>query len=163
MIIIINTINLTKSQSCNNSIPTDAFSCNKINPVNKYNKCCFLENIKTSSIKLCLEIPTSSITKSNVYKYNKEIYKISCPQIPQIEILPLCGDNNIVPAGQGDCAVYSSFAKSCCYNKTNKKCSLLDTKYFGEITYAGMNLDCVSWKIKFTYGLFIILLALFFI
>jgi hypothetical protein len=166
VVIIFNiSIGIINAQSCIDRNATNSQDCLTNNPSNSFYKCCFLASIKDSNKKLCYEMPTSAITDSKIYKYNNELYFINCPNVPKVEILAACGNSDISPIGLGDCSVYSTFAKSCCFNKKTNKCNILETKYLGEITYAGMNLDCGGWNLKFSFGLLISLIvnSLFFI
>lgn len=143
---------------CNSEKPFDFNECFLRQVSNAYSKCCYLENYLDQNKKICLEIPATSFTGSNLYSLNNILYRINCPNVSDKDLLRSCAP--IVPTGRSDCSNYSTLSESCCFNVSDKTCNWLGTKYRGNVLWAGKNLDCAAGFLKENL-VKIIMLALF--
>lgn len=137
---------ISQNSACNSGKPLDFNECFSKQGSNSNSKCCYLENYGDQNKKMCLEIPAISYTNSNLYNYNNILYKIICPNVSSRNSLSSC--TPIVSSGRSECSEYSTLSESCCFNANDKKCYWLGTKYKGEVSWAGKNLDCAAGFLK---------------
>ena len=101
------------------------------------------------------------------YEYIGDIlYEVKCEDKREVTLLEQCGNiNKANDASLGKCQEHSTVLNSCCYvkgnNEISKGCYWLGTKYEGEIKYAGVDMECFMYYLKFKL-FYLIFLFLFF-
>jgi hypothetical protein len=124
---------------------------------------------------MCLSIPKSSYVGGTTFDYDGQVYSINCGIDTNNLNKPLLSncsplEANTTGLSKSDCMTGSSFVNSCCYySKTNTTtlnapsgCYWLGTKYTGETTWAGMNLNCSAQFVTFSMALLVLFLSLLF-
>ena len=156
-LIIINLNLIFSTNNCDSinspSGKNDCFSQNEDSGIANY--CCYYESIKSSK-KFCKTVPYSSLHYENLNYENidGDLYEISCEtNNRKVTLLEQCGDtNNPQNANFEKCKKHSTVLNSCCYVEGNanieKGCYWLGTKYEGDITWAGVNMDCFMNYLK---------------
>ena len=147
--------------------PSNSTFCNNIKSKEENNRdyCCYYESISVNK-SFCKTIPNSAIYQDIMHEnIDGVLYNITCDVQKQFNLLEKCGDNG-KSNDLNDCKKHSTVLNSCCYTKgnteINKGCYWLDTKYEGEVKWAGVDMECNMNYLKYYFlNLIFIFLILF--
>lgn len=155
--------------SCEVTTPTRVEDCTQ-RKTNTGNKCCYLSGtLNYANEKLCLSLPPSTYAGRTSFYYSGKTYNINCQDNTHTPtILKSCGPKDITPTGKADCSTGSSFVNSCCWfaginsSTSPKGCYWLGTKYSGDTTWGGLELNCNATFLSFSLSLLFFFLAALF-
>ena len=127
--------------------------------------CCYFNS---SDKSFCKAIPYSSYNDKDKYEnIDGVLYQVTCDTgNRKVTLLEECGNTNEVnEANYEKCKKHSTVLNSCCYVKgngnINKGCYWLGTKYEGDISWAGVEMECSMDYLKYSI-IYLIFIFLFF-
>ena len=140
-------------------------------PDGKYpDVCCFFQEVvkNVSKETHCKAIPYSSYNDKDKYEnIDGVLYQVTCDTgNRKVTLLEECGNTNEAnEANYEKCKKHSTVLNSCCYVKgngdINKGCYWLGTKYEGDISWAGVEMECSMDYLKYSI-IYLIFIFLFF-
>ena len=127
--------------------------------------CCYFNS---SDKSFCKAIPYSSYNDKDKYEnIDGVLYQVTCDTgNRKVTLLEECGNTNEAnEANYEKCKKHSTVLNSCCYVKgngnINKGCYWLGTKYEGDISWAGVEMECSMDYLKYSI-IYLIFIFLFF-
>ena len=127
--------------------------------------CCYFNS---SDKSFCKAIPYSSYNDKDKYEnIDGVLYQVTCDTgNRKVTLLEECGNTNKAnEANYEKCKKHSTVLNSCCYVKgngnINKGCYWLGTKYEGDISWAGVEMECSMDYLKYSI-IYLIFIFLFF-
>ena len=152
-------------------------NCSKSNP-NRTEDCFYQQNyvlysdyccyFNSSDKSFCKAIPYSSYNDKDKYEnIDGVLYQVTCDTgNRKVTLLEECGNTNEAnEANYEKCKKHSTVLNSCCYVKgngnINKGCYWLGTKYEGDISWAGVEMECSMDYLKYSI-IYLIFIFLFF-
>ena len=171
LIFLINLFLISSNSDCEKTIPSKPDDCTSINVSDSMqypDYCCYYQSVDNNNNKnpFCRTIPYSSYYQEESYEnINDELYKVTCKgKGKKATLLEQCGNVNKASETEfDDCKEHSTLVNSCCftngYANIPKGCYWLGSKYEGEVTWAGVDLECNMNYLKYSlfYLIFIFL------
>ena len=173
-------INYSLSDACSEVKPRINTDCHT--KTDSKNLCCLVTN-DAGNANVCQSQTRNIISTTNsTFKTNNINYSLDCgvgafiknsnlggsfpvsyyyPNYNKL-VLPIQQCGSVNPIKRDDCSSFSAIGNSCCFYTKSKDtgCYYLGTKYAGNATYAGINIDCIgNYLGKYNYFFFIFVLA----